>query len=148
MKLFIAGIMQGSLPGIEVHDQDYRPRLKQIVNCYHPDVDVICPWELHPESVDYGPTQAKDTLLTMADLAGKCDVVVAYLPQASMGTALEMWKAYEAGRVILAISPLQQNWVVQSLSTCIFADIDSFEAYVAAGRLFDGASAGLSSEGA
>ena len=140
MRLFIAGIMQGSLPGTEVHNQDYRQRVKQIVNQYHPEVEVICPWELHPDSPAYGPEKAKETLLGMADLAGQCEIVVAYLPQASMGTALEMCRAYDRGRTILVISPMQRNWVVQSLSDHVFETIDQFEAYVANGRLVDGAS--------
>jgi len=137
MKLFIAGIMQGSLPGTMVHDQDYRTRVKEIVNHYHPDVDVICPWELHPDSPDYGPERAKETLLTMAEVAGQCEVLIAYLPQASMGTTLEMWKAYEAGRTILSISPLKRNWVIGALSDHVFETIDEFESYVAAGRLHE-----------
>jgi hypothetical protein len=52
-----------------------------------------------------------------------------------MGTALEMWEAYRAGRPIFAISPLNHNWVIQSLSTRVFADLDAFCAWVAAGDL-------------
>jgi hypothetical protein len=139
MRLFIAGIMQGSLPGTEVHSQDYRLRVKQIVNQYHPEIEVICPWELHPNSPAYGSQQARDTLLSMAELAGQCEILVAYVPQASMGTALEMCRAHDGGRAILSISPMRHNWVVQSLSDQIFETIDEFEAYVASGRLVDGA---------
>ena len=135
VRLFIAGIMQGSLPGTLVHDQDYRTRVKDIVGRYRPDIQVVCPWELHPQSPDYGPAQAKETLLSMAEEAGRCEILVAYLPQASMGTALEMWKAYEAGRLILSISPLKENWVVQALSHHIFDTLEEFETFVAAGRL-------------
>ena len=138
MRLFIAGIMQGSLPGTQVHSQDYRVRVKQIVNQHYPEIEVICPWELHPDSPAYGPAQARETLLSMAELAGQCDILVAYLPQASMGTALEMCRAFDAGKTILSISPLDGNWVVQSLSDRVFETIEGFEAYVVSGRLVDG----------
>jgi hypothetical protein len=138
MKLFVAGIMQGSLPGVEVHSQDYRVRVKQMVNAHYPEIEVICPWELHPNSPDYGPDKAKETLLAMAELAGQCEIVVAFLPQASMGTALEMCRAYDGQCTILTISPLRSNWVVQSLSDRIFPTLEEFEAYVVGGRLMDG----------
>jgi len=138
MRLFVAGIMQGSLPGVEVHSQDYRVRVKQIVNQYYPQIEVVCPWELHPNSPDYGPDMARETLLSMAALAAQCEILVAFLPQASMGTALEMCRAYDGRRTILTISPLQSNWVVQSLSDRIFPTLVEFEAYVTGGRLLDG----------
>jgi len=139
MKLFVAGIMQGSLPGVEVHSQDYRVRVKEIVNQYYPEIDVVCPWEMHPDSPDYGPELARETLLSMAELAGQCEIVVAFLPQASMGTALEMCRAYDGGRTILTISPLRSNWVIQSFSDTVFPTLEAFETYVAEGRLLDGA---------
>ena len=135
MKLFIAGIMQGSLPGNHVHSQDYRTQIKEIVARYHPEVQAISPWDLFPNSVSYGPAKAKETLIAMAKEAGRCEIVVAYLPEASMGTALEMWEAFEASRRILSISPLKYNWVVQCLSDEVFETMEAFEEYVAAGRL-------------
>jgi len=65
--------------------------------------------------------------------AGRADIVVAYLSEASMGTALEMWRAYEKGIPILTISPLAENWVVKFLSTQVFATLEEFEAFVGEG---------------
>ena len=135
VRVFIAGIMQGSLSGNEVHSQDYRDRIREIVARHRPDAEVISPWDLFPDSVTYGPAQAKETLIAMAEEAGRSDIVVAYLPEASMGTALEMWTAREAGRVVLSISPLRYNWVVQCLSDQVFDTMEEFEEFVAAGRL-------------
>ena len=50
-----------------------------------------------------------------------------------MGTALEMGEAYRSGKPIFAISPLVHNWVIKCLSTCVFATIGEFCAFVAAG---------------
>jgi ribosomal protein S18 acetylase RimI-like enzyme len=135
MKIFIAGIMQGSLPGNHIHSQDYRAQLKAILRRDYPQAAVVCPWEIFPDSVEYGPDKARETLLALMEEASRCDVVIAYVPEASMGTALEMWKAFEAGRAVLSISPLRYNWVVQCLSREVFASIEDFERFSAAGGL-------------
>jgi hypothetical protein len=135
MKWFIAGIMQGSLPSNDVHSQDYRERIKALLKRYAVGTDILCPWELFPDSVTYAAEKAKETLFAMMDEAARCDVLVAYLPEASMGTALEMWRAYQAGKMILSISPLTYNWVIQALSNRVFASLDDFEAFLASGAL-------------
>ena len=43
------------------------------------------------------------TLLEMAEEAARADVLIAYVPEASMGTAVEIWEAYRAGKPILTI---------------------------------------------
>jgi hypothetical protein len=83
--------------------------------------------------VDYDDNQAKTTLLEMADLAGRADLVVAYAPEASMGTALEMWQAYQGGVPLITISPMAANWVIKHLSTLVLPDLDAFRAWVANG---------------
>ena len=56
--------------------------------------------------------------------AARCDLVIAYLPQASMGTALEMWEAWRAGVPVMAITPLAANWVVR---VCAAQRFDTLE---------------------
>ena len=80
-------------------------------------------------------TTAKRTLLELAEEAARADVLIAYLPEASMGTAVEMWQAYRAGKPILTISPLAENWVVRFLSTRVFPSLGAFESFVAEGEL-------------
>ena len=63
------------------------------------------------------------TLLEMAALAGRADVLVAYVPSASMGTAIEMWHAYQSDVPVYTISPMADNWVVCSLSDRVFSDM-------------------------
>jgi hypothetical protein len=135
VRLFIAGIIQGSQSGREIEAQDYRREIAQIVRRHVPAVEVLDPLELYPDSVGYGPEQAKQTLLELAELAGGVDVLVAYVPSASMGTAIEMWNAYRSGSPVYVISPLADNWVVHSLSKCIFPDLAAFAAFVAGGGL-------------
>ena len=144
MRFFISGIMQGSRPDKGICDQDYRKIIKAIIKARLPEAEVIDPLELPPDSVDYGPEEGKRVLLEMAEEAARADVLIAYVPEASMGTAIEMWRAYRAGRVVLTISPLAENWVVKFLSTRVFPTLQDFEAFVADGGL-EGLMAGTAS---
>ena len=135
MRIFVAGIMQGSRNDSGIDTQDYRHEIARMVRRHVPGVEVLDPFELHPNSVSYGPEQAKQTLLEMADLAGQADVLIAYVPMASMGTALEMWHAYAHGRRVYTISPMSDNWVVRSLSRRVFPNMAAFETFVAGGGL-------------
>lgn len=133
MQVFIAGVMQGSRRDPYIGTQDYRSIIAQVLREHHPGVEIVDPNELHPNGVDYDDTKAKATLLAMADLAGQVDLVVAYAPEASMGTALEMWQAYQGGVPLITISPMAANWVVKHLSTLVLPDLDAFRAWVANG---------------
>jgi hypothetical protein len=135
MHIFIAGIMQGSHTDGGIDAQDYRHLITEILQRYIPGVEMLDPVELHPDSVNYDPERAKQTLLELAALAGQTDILVAYAPSASMGTAIEMWNAYQCGRRVYTISPMADNWVVRSLSQRVFPDIEAFEAFVASGGL-------------
>ena len=133
MQVFIAGVMQGSRRDHYIGAQDYRSIITQAIKEHHPGVEIVDPNELHPNGVDYDDKKAKATLLEMADLSGQADLVVAYAPEASMGTALEMWQAYQAGVPLITISPMAANWVVKHLSTLVLPDLDAFRAWVANG---------------
>ncbi len=135
MRVFLAGIMQGSLLSNHIHGQDYREELKAIFARQVPAAEVYCPLDNYPDSVQYDRERAKETLLVNIRHASGSDVIVAYLPEASMGTALEMWEAWQAGRIILTVSPLQHNWVINSLSNHIFRSLDELEGWLAGGGL-------------
>jgi hypothetical protein len=135
MRVFISGVMQGSRQDRDVQSQDYRQVIADAVLTRHPDVEVVDPWEMHPGAVEYTLQQAKDTLLKEIDLAGGCDVLIAYVPEASMGTSLEMWAAYQIGAPIFTISNMTRNWVLQSFSTQIHPTLEDFLAFVGAGGL-------------
>ncbi len=133
--LFIGGIMQGSKREMAVHDQDYRSEIAAIVHHHHPEIEIVDPAQLHPNSVEYAQEQAVETFLNSLDRAAAADILVAYLPQASMGTALEVWRAYTAGKPVFVISPMVNNWMLWATATRILADVDAFSAFVAAGSL-------------
>ncbi len=143
MRFFISGIIQGSQPGRELHDQGYRQQLREYLRAHFPEAEVFDPVENHPNSIDYTPEQARAVFLADVAEAGRADVIVAYLPAASMGTAIEMWHAYQRGIPIFTISPLGENWVVKLLSRRVFASLADFGDFVASGGL-----AGILGQGA
>ncbi|NQT53023.1 hypothetical protein HQ576_13280, partial [bacterium] len=55
--------------------------------------------------------------------------------EASMGTAIEMWRAHGEGKLVVTLSPLDLNWVVRFLSTVLLPDVAAFEAFVRSGEL-------------
>lgn len=130
MKVFIAGIMQGSRLDKDVEDQGYRERIASAIRARMPDADILDPWALHPDSPTYDFEHGKQIYLSLNDAAAQAQVLVAYVPQASMGTAIEMWQAFQAGARIYTISPLTENWVVKFLSDRVFATLDEFTQFV------------------
>jgi hypothetical protein len=131
VRIFIAGVMQASSVSKGIVDQRYRSEIRAALLARWPDLDVIDPFELHPNSVDYQDAEAKATLLSLLDLACSSDLVVAYAPIASMGTALEMYAAYLQNIPVVTISPMVDNWVVRVLSHRVFPDLTSFTDFVA-----------------
>ena len=137
MKIFIAGIMQGSKKGHGIQKQDYRQIIRDAVKVNHPDVEVVDPFSIFPDSVEYDDQRAKQTLFEMAAEAGSADIVIAYLPEASLGTALEMIRAYDNGKTIISVSPMEKNWVIRAISVKIFPTLDEFCAWVSQTNLAD-----------
>ena len=54
------------------------------------------------------------------------DVLIAYVPEASMGTAIEMWEAHTNARFVITFTPLIHNWVVQITSNVIYENVSAF----------------------
>ena len=135
MRFFLAGIMQGSHLGAVLHRQDYRGRLKELLARHFPGAEIYDPLADHQDSLDYDDTLGRTVFFKHNRMCREVDVVVAFLPEASMGTAIEMWEAYQHGRLVLTISPLAHNWVVRFCSHEVFPDVEAFEAAVASGRL-------------
>lgn len=134
-RFFLAGIIQGSLRGLGVFDQSYRSRIKAVLRAFDPECELVCPVEDHPESVRYADDRARETFLANVERAKQCDAVVVYLPEASMGSSIEMWEAHRCGVPVLTVTPLDNNWVVRILSDRVFPDLDGFESFVSSGGL-------------
>jgi hypothetical protein len=135
MNVFLAGIIQGSLVEAEIHDQDWRAPIQDALQRHVPDADVYCHYSRHPDSITYDLPEIRETFAEGLRRAAACDLLVAYLPSASMGTAIEMHVAAAGGAAVLTISPMAANWVIRALSDRIFADVAAFEVFLAGGKL-------------
>ena len=59
-------------------------------------------------------------------MCGEVDAVIAFVPEASMGTAIEIWEAHQNGHAVITISPLSKNWAIRFLSDLIYPNLGSF----------------------
>jgi hypothetical protein len=123
MKVFIAGVMQGNRKDGLIHSQDYRKVIADILQDINSSVEVVDPDKTDPDRLSYSREQAAEMFFKYCDISSKVDLVVSYIPHASMGSAIEMWIAYNAGIPILTISPLKNNWVIKLFSTKIYSSI-------------------------
>ncbi len=135
MRFFLAGIMQGSHLAATLHNQDYRARIKRLLAEHFPAAEVYDPLADHADSLSYDDEYGRRVFFRHNALCREVDVVVAFVPEASMGTAIEMWEAYQNGRAVIAVSPMKHNWAVKFLSHEIYADLDSLEQAIASGQL-------------
>jgi len=135
MKVFLAGIIQGSLVEAAIHDQDWRGPVRAAIEKHLPGAEIYCHFSRHPDSIRYALPAIRATFEQGLRQAIASDVVVAYLPSASMGTAIEMYEAARAGAVVLTVGPLAANWVVRLCSDRIVPDVAALEALLAAGEL-------------
>jgi hypothetical protein len=136
MHIFLAGIMQGSHRETVLHDQDYRARLIDLLQRYWPDVTLYDPLASHGTSLEYDDKTGREVFLSHNRMCRAVDLVIAFVPEASMGTAIEMWEAHEHGLgAVVTISPLVHNWVVRFCSDAIFPDFAALEEALASGEL-------------
>lgn len=129
-KIFLAGIIQGSVRDKSIHPQDYRERLKSIISESLPDAIVHDPYDGHADSVNYDDDKGKAVFQAALEEIRRSDLVIAFLPCASMGTAIEIWECYKTGVPVWTITEMKDNWIVRFCSQRIFEDIDSFAEYL------------------
>jgi hypothetical protein len=134
-RIFLAGIIQGSINYRKIHDQDYRGRIKKIFAWHAPSHSLYCPFEKHSTSLEYSHKKGERVYRQHIEMAADSDVLLAYIPQASMGTAVEMWEAHNRGAKVITITPLTDNWTVKFLSDKVFKNLAEFEAFLAGGGL-------------
>lgn len=127
--------MQGSHITAEMHDQDYRTLIKDALQACFVQGEVYDPWEDHKESLNYKDNEGRDVFMNHNSMCGEVDVLIAYVPKASMGTAIEMWEAYRNGKIVITISPLVENWSVKFLSNVIYRDLAEFKKAARNGEL-------------
>ncbi|MDW8079290.1 MAG: hypothetical protein RMJ16_10410 [Thermoguttaceae bacterium] len=134
-RFFLAGVMQGSFVEKVLYSQDYRQEIARLLTTHFPEAEVFDPLAAHRRSLDYDRATGQQVFWGHNFLCRHVDVLVAYLPEASMGTAIEMWEAFRYGAVVISISPMRRNWVVRFLSHAIYADLEEFAKALAAGEV-------------
>jgi hypothetical protein len=135
MRFFLAGIMQGSHLALTIHNQSYRQHLKQLLAEHFPGAEIYDPLADHSDSLSYDENRGREVFFHHNQLCGEVDVVLAFVPEATMGTAIEMWEAYKHGKAVIAVSPMNHNWAVRFLSHEVYADLDELEAALRSGQL-------------
>ncbi len=135
MKVFLAGIIQGSLVAETIHQQDWRDPIRQVLAEHLPDAEVYCHYSAHPDSITYDIDRIRRTFVDGVQRAADSDLVIAYLPSASMGTAIEIYEAARNGAMVLTITPMVANWVVRCYSDRVLADVEALRAFLAEGGL-------------
>jgi hypothetical protein len=153
LTFFLAGTMQGRLRGGAIVDQGYRERIEAAIRHAFPDATVICPYkamlasfgakrdallqELEhlatlpvatADAYERGLREVVAFFATMTHRAAATDVLVAYLAadEPSMGTAMEMWSAHAAGRLVITITTARDSLAVLATSRVIVPDLDAF----------------------
>lgn len=135
LRAFLAGVMQGSMVEKGLVSQDYREIITTLLQQYLSEVEVYDPLADHKKSLDYDRRTGREVFFYHNRLCQTVDLLIAFLPQASMGTAIEMWEAYQHGAVVISISPMRHNWVVKFLSHRIYPDIEAFKSALQAGEI-------------
>jgi hypothetical protein len=134
MRVFLAGIMQGSFQDLKLHSQEYRTHFRKLLEANIPGVDVFDPFEGHTDSIRYTEEVGKKVFFGHNYLCREMDVILAFIPEASMGTAIEMWEGNQSGAVVVTVSPLNRNWAVRFLSDRIYATPEELEKDVRSGE--------------
>ncbi len=135
MRFFLAGIMQGSHLAAAIHNQSYRAEIKQLLATHFPGAEIYDPLADHSDSLNYDDARGRSVFFHHNRLCREVDVVLAFIPEASMGTAIEMWEAHQSGRAVIAVSPMRHNWAVKFLSDELYADVNELRAAMESGRL-------------
>jgi hypothetical protein len=161
---FIAGTIQGPSRGVEIVDQTYREELRKIIATRYPEALIFCPYRAIEEQFDARrakiindlqsmpaevPIDTDDYPVSIRDLtcfftettrsAADFDVLVAYLPGyvPSMGTAMEMWCAQAARRLVVTITSMRYSLAVLATSDIIVPNLDAFAALLTVGGWMD-----------
>jgi len=126
MKIFIAGVMQGNRKNTKIHSQNYRKEIIRILTKLETTLEVIDPHITDPDRLIYNDEQAAEIFFRNNFMIRDMDLVIAYVSEASMGTAIEMWEAWKNKIPIITISPLKYHWTVKLLSSKIYSTIAEF----------------------
>ncbi|KAJ3425600.1 2'-deoxynucleoside 5'-phosphate n-hydrolase 1 [Anaeramoeba flamelloides] len=125
-KYFLAGVMQKNNLEGKVCNQNYRSVLTKIIEENDPMSSIYDPWAAYDPDENLS---ISETFLGNIEKAGEADITIAFIPEASMGTACEIYRAKQMNKTIWAITPLKKSWVMISLCNEIFESIEEFTTF-------------------
>ncbi|MCD4656478.1 MAG: hypothetical protein K8S87_02925 [Planctomycetes bacterium] len=126
IKIFVSGIVHGSREN-DVYPQCYRKRIVDVIEKSWQSAIVICPTIVNSKSLTESVTETAKAFEQQLSLLKKSNIVVAYIPEASMGTAIEIYNASMRGKYVVTITPLISNRMIRMFSHDIYDSVDSFE---------------------
>ena len=129
-KVFLAGIIQGSKQDNSINSQDYRQMIIEALSNARTEFEIFDPFKGNECSVGYDDEKGKETFFGAIYKISECDLLIAFLPQASLGTAVEIWEAYKKGIPVWTISNMKANWVIKFCSEKVFENVESFREYL------------------
>jgi len=129
-KIFLSGVIQGSSRDKGIHSQEYRTQLKEILKNAYPQAEICDPFDGHENSINYDDETGKRTFYGHLEHVRSSDLLIAYLPHASLGTAIEIWESHKNKIPVWTISPMKTNWVIRFCSDLIFEDVEAFSGYL------------------
>lgn len=129
-RIFLSGVIQGSSRDKGIHSQEYRLKLKNLLRQHFPQARICDPFDGHENSVEYDEETGRKTFYGHLDQVRASDLLIAYLPHASLGTAIEIWESHKNKIPVWTISPMSTNWVIRFCSDKVFDSIESFGEYL------------------
>ena len=97
MNSFFAGIMQGSHAAACMHDQDYRQRFSRLLETHFPGAVIYDPLAKHKIPSATIRRRAATSIFHHNRMCREVDVLVAFVPDKSMGTAIECGRPTNMG---------------------------------------------------
>ena len=126
VKIFVSGIVHGSREN-DVYPQCYRKRLVDVIEKSWETAIVSCPSIANSKTSTESLTDTMKAFELQLSSLKKSDIVVAYIPEASMGAAIEIYNASLRGKYVVTITPLQSSRIIKIFSHDIYDSVDSFE---------------------
>lgn len=126
MQVYIAGTVTGSNDR-DVINQDYRKQIKAIVSRKFPAADIVDPMDYFHDGLSFNIEQSVKCFAFCLASASNADMIIAYLPEASIGTGMEIYEAFLKHRNIVIITPMTTNWALLFASDVLCESIEEFQ---------------------
>lgn len=130
LSFYLSGTMQGSKKDTSITEQDYRQILREIILKTYPSSEIICPRDLFQNVSPNDTETIKLIIPKCVEVSRNCDIVIAYLPEASMGSAVELWEAHKNSKTVLVITTMRHNAMILSIADKIFNDFSDLDTFL------------------